>query len=88
LLGRKISKGNTVESFITTLDEVSGPVFSGINSGSMLLYVLDGQLEYYCENVIYTLGPDDSLFLDAGWIHGADKIIEHPVRILCVVANS
>lgn len=87
-LGRKISRGNTIESFITTLDEVSGPIFSGAYSGSMLLYVLDGQLEYYCENVVYTLGPDDSLFLNSGWVHGPEKIIEHPVRILCVIANS
>ncbi|MDP6588728.1 MAG: XRE family transcriptional regulator [Alphaproteobacteria bacterium] len=85
LLGRKILGGASLESSITTINEVPAP---RSHTGAFLLYMLEGHMEYNYESVIYSLGTGDSLFFNAEAAHGPEKIIKKPVRFLSVIAKS
>jgi mannose-6-phosphate isomerase-like protein (cupin superfamily) len=45
-------------------------------------------MDYMHDNVIYPLGPGDSLFFDAEATHGPEEILEKPVRFFSITANS
>lgn len=59
-----------VEPFMLTLESgaSSGP-HSMVHSGHEFVFVLRGQLEYYVEKKVYTLGPGDSLLFAAQLNH-------------------
>ena len=54
----------------------------------MLLYMLEGCMEYEYESETYLLRPGDSLFFNAEAVHGPAIIIEKPALFLSVVAKS
>ena len=73
-----------VQPFLVTLtsESESFPLFQ--HDGVEFLYVLDGRLDYGYGRTTYPLGPGDSLMFDGGVSHGPERLVELPIRFLCI----
>ncbi|WP_454817498.1 helix-turn-helix domain-containing protein [Labrys neptuniae] len=55
--------------------------------GNFLVYVLEGEMIYRHDTKYYALTPGDSLFFDASWLHGPDRVVSGPAIFLQVHSN-
>ncbi len=88
LLGHSIGKNVTMEPYLITLTDKSEVFPSFQHSGTELLYVLEGRIDYHHSGVTYELGPGDSLFFDGEAPHGPERLIQTPIRFICCIAHS
>ena len=86
LLGHSFGHSTMMEPHIITLTEASEvfPLFQ--HSGTELIFMLDGEIEYRHAGGVYRLQPGDSLFFDGDAPHGPENLIRLPIRFLSVIA--
>ncbi len=87
LLGHTIGKPYTIEPYLITLSDISEvfPVFQ--HSGTELIYMLEGRVNYRHGDKNHLLEPGDSMFFDAEASHGPDEILELPCRYLSIIVS-
>ena len=87
LLGHSVGKNVTMEPYLITLTDKSEVFPSFQHSGTELIYMLEGRIDYHHSGVTYELGPGDSLFFDGEAPHGPERLIETPIRFICCIAH-
>ncbi len=87
LLGHSVGKHVTMEPYLITLTDQSEMFPSFQHSGTELIYILEGRIDYHHSGVTYELGPGDSLFFDGEAPHGPEKLIQTPIRFICCIAH-
>ena len=87
-LGRMRFPHDRLEPTLVTIDRDDEvfPLYQ--HSGSELIYVVSGRLEYCYGRRHVLLGPGDSLQLLGEVLHGPGRLIELPIRMLSVKAVS
>ncbi len=88
LLGHSAGRSLTVEPYVITLDGNAEMRSTFQHGGVEFIYVLEGRLDYHHGGETYRLGPGDSLFFDAEASHGPGRLIETPIRMVCVIASA
>ena len=87
LLGHSVGKAGSVEPYIVTLTDASEVFPSFQHGGVEFIYILEGKLDYHHGGVTYEMGPGDSLFFDAEAAHGPERLVETPIRFICVITS-
>jgi transcriptional regulator with XRE-family HTH domain len=87
LLGHSVGKNVTMEPYLITLTDKSEVFPSFQHSGTELIYILEGRIDYHHSGVTYELGPGDSLFFDGEAPHGPERLIQTPIRFICCIAH-
>ncbi len=85
LLGHSVGKKVTMEPYLITLTDKSEVFPSFIHSGTEFIYLLEGRLDYHHGGLSYAMAPGDSLYFDGDVAHGPEKLIETPIRYVCVI---
>ncbi|WP_181704935.1 helix-turn-helix domain-containing protein [Chthonobacter rhizosphaerae] len=85
LLGHSLGDGIVVEPFLITLSEEAKPYTAFQHSGIELIYMLSGKVAYRHADQTYVLEPGDTLFFDAGAVHGPEELIELPMTYLSII---
>jgi len=86
LLGQTVGKRMGVEPYHITLTEESEVYPAFQHEGTEFIHLVEGRMVYRHGSEIFEMGPGDSLFFDAEASHGPEKLIETPVRFICVIA--
>ena len=76
-----------VEPYLITLDETSDafPIFQ--HEGTEFIYMLEGSVTYAHGDRTYLMEPGDSLFFDAGAVHGPLELRELPAVYLSIIVT-
>ncbi|MEM7733315.1 MAG: helix-turn-helix domain-containing protein [Pseudomonadota bacterium] len=80
------NSGVVVEPYLILLADDSDVFETFQHDGVELIYMLEGEVSYRHGDQSYHLRPGDSLFFDADAPHGPDKLIELPIRFICVIS--
>lgn len=85
LLGHRLSGEPQIEPYLVTISDAAtaGPGFQ--HSGMELMYILKGAMRFRYADTIVELYPGDTIVFDASAIHGHEKIIESPVKLISIV---
>ena len=84
LLGHSPNPHLLVEPFQVVLRRKSDvyPHYQG--TGTWFIYVQEGELDFRCGNDLYRLKANDALMYDAYSPNGPERLIQVPIRYLCV----
>lgn len=85
LLGHSISGDIVVEPYLITLTEEAKPYTLFQHAGVEFIYMLAGRVLYRHADKAYPLGPGDSLYFDAGALHGPEELTELPMTYLSII---
>lgn len=85
LLGHSISGEIVVEPYLITLTEEAKPYTLFQHAGVEFIYMLTGKVLYRHADKAYLLGPGDSLYFDAGALHGPEELTELPMTYLSII---
>lgn len=85
LLGHSISGDIVVEPYLITLTEEAKPYTLFQHAGVEFIYMLTGKVLYRHADKVYLLGPGDSLYFDAGALHGPEELTELPMTYLSII---
>jgi transcriptional regulator with XRE-family HTH domain len=85
LLGHSISGDIVVEPYLITLTEEAKPYTMFQHAGVEFLYMLTGKVLYRHADKVYPLAPGDSLYFDAGALHGPEELTELPMTYLSII---
>lgn len=85
-LGSIPAPHDTLEPMLVTLTERSEPFPLYQHSGTELIFMIAGRMEYYCGGSQYLLEPGDTVQFVGEVVHGPGELISLPVRYLAVKA--
>lgn len=87
LLGHLLSGEKYIEPYLITITETAmdSPGFQ--HTGVECMYVLEGSMLYRYADAVVELNAGDTLVFDANSVHGHEKVLRGPVRLLSVVFN-
>lgn len=85
LLGHSISGDIVVEPYLITLTEEAKPYTLFQHAGVEFIYMLTGKVLYRHADKVYPLTPGDSLYFDAGALHGPEELTELPMTYLSII---
>jgi len=85
LLGHSISGDIVVEPYLITLTEEAKPYTLFQHAGVEFIYMLTGKVLYRHADKVYLLGRGDSLYFDAGALHGPEELTELPMTYLSII---
>ena len=88
LLGHGVRSTVKVEPYLITLDETSDafPIFQ--HEGTEFIYMLEGSVTYAHGDRTYLMEPGDSLYFDAGAVHGPLELRKLPAVYLSIIVTS
>lgn len=85
LLGHSLRGDMVIEPYLITL-EADAVAYTGFqHEGIELLYMLSGELIYRHGDQSYAMQPGDSLLIDAGALHGPEKLVKLPATFLSII---
>jgi transcriptional regulator with XRE-family HTH domain len=85
LLGHSLSGDVAAEPYLITLTDEAVPYTAFQHEGIEFIHMLKGRVRYRHGERSYLLGPGDSLFFDAGALHGPEELIEKPMQYLSII---
>ena len=85
LLGHSLSGDIVVEPYLITLSEDATSYTQFQHDGMEFIFMLSGKVIYRHADKLYTLMPGDSLFFDAGALHGPEDLVETPMTYLSII---
>jgi transcriptional regulator with XRE-family HTH domain len=85
LLGHSLSGPVAVEPYLITLTDEAVPYTAFQHEGVEFIHMLTGRVRYRHGEQVYDLKPGDSLFFDAGALHGPEELIDKPMTYLSVI---
>ena len=74
-----------VEPYLISLTEEAKPYTLFQHAGVEFIYMLTGKVLYRHADKVYPLKPGDSLFFDAGALHGPEELTEFPMSYLSII---
>lgn len=88
LLGqvRSNTSGVVVEPYLVTHRKESDSFETLHRDGVKFLYLLEGQLDYHHDGILYSMMQGDSLLFNADVPHGQEYLKQLPVRYLSIVS--
>lgn len=87
LLGHLLTGEKFTEPYLVTIDADTPPNPAFQHTGIEFIYILSGKMTFRYGEDLMDLGPGDSLTFEANTLHGHEKIIQGPVRLLSVIFN-
>lgn len=87
LLARNPEAHKNYEPFIITVDDKAEPFPFFEHPGTEIVHVMAGRMEYRHGQNTYTLEPGDTLTYDSDIPHGPERILETPIRVMCVMIH-
>jgi transcriptional regulator with XRE-family HTH domain len=84
LLGHSPNPNLLVEPFQVVLKSKSDVYSHHQGTGTWFIYIQEGELDFRCGNDLYRLKANDSLMYDAYSPNGPERLIQVPIRYLCV----
>jgi transcriptional regulator with XRE-family HTH domain len=84
LLGSMRAPHNTLETLLVTLTERAETFPLYQHSGTEMIYVISGRLEYMCGNSRYLLEPGDAMQFVGEVPHGPSSLIELPIQFISI----
>ena len=84
LLGHSPNPNLLVEPFQVVLRRKADVYSHYQGTGTWFIYIQEGELDFRCGNDLYRLKANDSLMYDAYSPNGPERLIQVPVRYLCV----
>ncbi len=85
LLAYDVGPRKLFEPFLITMDDQSEVFPRFQHPGLEFIHLLEGRLEYRHGKQLWTLGPGDSLSFQGEVPHGPERLLEVPIRMLCVI---
>jgi len=85
LLGQGIGGEVGMEPYLITLSGESESYDHFRHDGAEFIHMLSGRLVYRHGDQEFTMGPGDSLFFDAGALHGPKQLLELPAVYLSII---
>lgn len=86
LLGHTTNTDIVVEPYVNIFPSTEGSYKRSQYDGIKFLFLLEGQIVYRHGGTTYELAPGASLFFDANILHGPEKILEAPAKLLSIQA--
>lgn len=86
LLGHTTNADVVLEPYINIFPSTDAAFKRAQYDGIKFLYMLEGEISYQHGDTIYNLTPGSSLFFIADTVHGPEKIISAPAKLLSVQA--
>ena len=85
LLGHSLAGPVAVEPYLITLTDEAVPYTAFQHEGIEFIHMLTGRVRYRHGDRVHDLKPGDSLFFDAGALHGPEELIEKPMTYLSII---
>lgn len=85
LLGHSLSGDIVVEPYLITLSEDASSYTQFQHDGMEFIYMLTGKVIYRHADKLYPMTRGDSLFFDAGALHGPEELVETPMTYLSII---
>ena len=85
LLGHSLRGDLVVEPYLITLMENAQPYTAFQHAGIEFIYMLNGEVVYRHGDKSYLLRPGDSIFFDAGALHGPEELRILPMQFLSII---
>ncbi len=85
LIGHLLSGNLFVEPYVVELSKQAEPYTTFQHPGLKLIYFLSGRVRYRYGARTMEAGKGDTLLFDATALHGAEAILQRPVRYLSIV---
>lgn len=73
------------DPFLVTIDDASESLPTIEHPGTELIHMLEGVMEYRSGQSVYRLEPGDTLTLRGEILHGLERLVQRPIRFLCVI---
>lgn len=85
LLGHSLRGDLVVEPYLITLMANAQPYPAFQHAGIEFIYMLNGEVVYRHGDKSYLLKPGDSIFFDAGALHGPEELRILPMQFLSII---
>lgn len=85
LLGHSLSGDIVVEPYLIALSEDASTYTQFQHDGMEFIHMLTGKVLYRHADKLYPLSPGNSLFFDAGALHGPEELIDTPMTYLSII---
>lgn len=85
LLGHSLSGDIVVEPYLIRLDANASTYTQFQHDGMEFIYMLSGKVIYRHADKLYPLAPGDTLFFDAGALHGPEELVTTPMTYLSII---
>jgi mannose-6-phosphate isomerase-like protein (cupin superfamily) len=85
LLGHSLAGDIVVEPYLIRLSADASTYTQFQHDGVEFIYMLSGKVIYRHADKLYPLAPGDSLFFDAGALHGPEELITTPMTYLSII---
>lgn len=76
-----------LEPYLVTFTDAAQPMPTMRHDGAEFVYLLEGELAYRAGDEVFHLHPGDSLYFDGAILHGPERMIRLPARLLVVIGQ-